>query len=100
MSVPIRYRVSLVGLLLVSVGLAAQSSTPQPQVSGPHPLPATPQPPRAKKAKNSFKRNAAVAMLFLEDLSPREAKAVVRQMRVRANLTAEEERLILKYLAP
>jgi len=35
-----------------------------------------------------------------EDLSPREAKAVLRQMRVRANLTAEDERLILKYLAP
>jgi len=35
-----------------------------------------------------------------EDLSPREAKAVVRQMRVRANLSAEDQRLILKYLAP
>jgi cytochrome c5 len=35
-----------------------------------------------------------------EDLSPREARAVIRQMRVRANLTAEDERLILKYLAP
>lgn len=35
-----------------------------------------------------------------EDLSPREAKAVLRQMRVRANLTAEDQRLILKYLAP
>lgn len=35
-----------------------------------------------------------------EDLSPREARAVIRQMRVRANLSAEDERLILKYLAP
>jgi mono/diheme cytochrome c family protein len=35
-----------------------------------------------------------------DDLSPREARAVLRQMRVRANLTAEDERLILKYLAP
>jgi cytochrome c5 len=35
-----------------------------------------------------------------ESLSPGEAKTVVRQMRVRANLTAEDERLILKYLAP
>jgi cytochrome c5 len=35
-----------------------------------------------------------------DDLSPREAKAVLRQMRVRANLSAEDERLILKYLAP
>jgi len=35
-----------------------------------------------------------------EDISPREARAVVRQMRVRAMLTAEDERLILAYLAP
>jgi cytochrome c5 len=35
-----------------------------------------------------------------ENLSPREARAVVRQMRVRARLTAEDERLILQYLAP
>ena len=35
-----------------------------------------------------------------EDVSPREARAVVRQMRVRAMLTAEDEKLILAYLAP
>lgn len=35
-----------------------------------------------------------------EDLSPREARAVLRQMRVRAMLSAEDERLILKYIAP
>jgi cytochrome c5 len=35
-----------------------------------------------------------------EDISPREAKAVVRQMRVRAMLSAEDEKFILEYLAP
>jgi cytochrome c5 len=35
-----------------------------------------------------------------ENISPREARAVVRQMRVRATLTDEDERLILKFLAP
>jgi hypothetical protein len=35
-----------------------------------------------------------------EDISPREARAVVRQMRVRAMLSAEDEKLILAYLAP
>jgi cytochrome c5 len=35
-----------------------------------------------------------------EDLSPREARAVLRQMRVRAMLSAEDEQSILKYLAP
>jgi mono/diheme cytochrome c family protein len=35
-----------------------------------------------------------------ESISPREARAVVRHMRVRAMLSAEDEELILKYLAP
>lgn len=35
-----------------------------------------------------------------EDLSPREARAVVRQMKVRANLSDEDERALLKFLAP
>jgi cytochrome c5 len=35
-----------------------------------------------------------------ESLSPREVPAVVRHMRVRAMLSADDERLILEYLAP
>lgn len=35
-----------------------------------------------------------------ESISPREARAVVRHMRVRAMLTTEDEKLILKFLAP
>jgi cytochrome c5 len=35
-----------------------------------------------------------------ENISPREARAVVRQMRVRAMLSAEDEKQILQYLAP
>ncbi len=35
-----------------------------------------------------------------EDLSAREARAVIRQMRVRAMLSAEDEKLILEYIAP
>jgi cytochrome c5 len=35
-----------------------------------------------------------------ESISPKEARAVVRHMRVRATLTNEDERLILKFLAP
>jgi cytochrome c5 len=35
-----------------------------------------------------------------ESISPREVKAVMHHMRVRAMLSAEDEQLILKYLAP
>jgi mono/diheme cytochrome c family protein len=35
-----------------------------------------------------------------EAIAPREARAVTRHMRVRAMLSAEDEKLILKFLAP
>lgn len=35
-----------------------------------------------------------------EDISPREARAVARHMRVRAMLSAGDEKLILQFLAP
>lgn len=35
-----------------------------------------------------------------EDISSREARAVARHMRVRAMLSAEDEKLILQFLAP
>lgn len=64
--------------------------------------------PRASRsASNSpsegeirFEAHCGRCHLPPEDLSPREAKAVIRQMRVRAMLSAEDERLILKYIAP
>lgn len=62
----------------------------------------------AKKANESasddgekrFEANCGRCHNAPENLSPREARAVVRQMRVRARLTAEDEKLILQYLAP
>jgi cytochrome c5 len=47
-----------------------------------------------------FKQNCGRCHNPPDALSPREAKAVVQHMRVRAMLSAEDERLILKYLAP
>jgi cytochrome c5 len=35
-----------------------------------------------------------------DSISPREVKAVLQHMRVRAMLSAQDEQLILKYLAP
>jgi cytochrome c5 len=35
-----------------------------------------------------------------ESISPREVRAVARHMRVRAMLTAEDEKLIVEFLAP
>jgi cytochrome c5 len=47
-----------------------------------------------------FKQNCGRCHNPPDSLSPREVKAVLRHMRVRAMLSAEDEQLILKYLAP
>jgi cytochrome c5 len=47
-----------------------------------------------------FKENCGRCHIAPESLSPREVKAVMQHMRVRAMLSAEDEKLILKYLAP
>jgi cytochrome c5 len=75
--------------------------------------PQAPQPATTQKPATNVPKKASVdlgAQKFQENcgrchnppdaLSPREVKAVVQHMRVRAMLTAEDEKLILKFLAP
>ena len=100
MNLPVLYRVFLIVLLLISVSVAAQNSTSQPQASTPAPPAAKSPATESEQGEKRFQSQCGRCHTLPEDLSPREAKAVVRQMRVRANLTAEDERLILKYLAP
>lgn len=100
MNLPALYRVFLIVLLLISVGVAAQNSTSQLQASEPTPSAAKPAATESEQGEKRFQSQCGRCHALPEDLSPREAKAVIRQMRVRANLTAEDERLILKYLAP
>jgi hypothetical protein len=52
------------------------------------------------KGEVRFRANCGRCHNPPESLSPREVRAVVRQMRTRAMLNAEDERLILQYLAP
>jgi cytochrome c5 len=52
------------------------------------------------EGERRFQENCGRCHMPPESLSPREVKAVLQHMRVRANLTAEDEKLILKYLAP
>ena len=51
-------------------------------------------------AERAFQANCNRCHSAPETLSPRIGGTVVRHMRVRANLSAEEERLILSYLNP
>lgn len=54
----------------------------------------------AEEGEKRFRENCGRCHMPPESLSPREVKAVLQHMRVRAMLTPEDERLILKYLAP
>lgn len=47
-----------------------------------------------------FQANCGRCHTAPETLSPREVPAVLRQMRVRANLSAKDQQLLLKLLAP
>jgi len=54
----------------------------------------------ASEGEKRFRTNCGRCHNAPEAISPREARAVVRQMRVRAMLSTEDEKFILRYLAP
>ena len=53
-----------------------------------------------KEGERRFRENCGRCHHQPESISPREVKAVLQHMRVRAMLNAEDERLIMEYLAP
>lgn len=92
-----RFVVLALLLLLLFVGLRTSA---RPQQANAAPQKAAPKIDEAAEGAKRFRTNCGRCHHPPEDLSPREARAVVRQMRVRAMLSAEDERLILKFLAP
>jgi cytochrome c5 len=83
-----------VGIVLLACTLAAFARPQKPA-----PAPAK-QNATADPGEQAFRQNCGRCHNPPESLSPREVKAVVRQMRVRAMLTQKDAELILKYLAP
>jgi cytochrome c5 len=88
------------GILLLSCSLRLlaqqQSSAPAAKAttSAVHKKPST------NDGEQLFQANCGRCHNPPEAISPREVKAVLQHMRVRAMLSAEDEKLILKYLAP
>lgn len=80
---------------LLAVGQKAPA--PNPQKAAPSSNNATAE---MREGERLFHENCGRCHNPPEDLSPREARAVVRQMRVRAILTDKDERALLKFLAP
>ncbi len=78
--------------------MAQTSKKPSPKNSNPNPASTAPASPT--EGEKRFQTNCGRCHNPPEDISPREARAVVRHMRVRAMLSAEDEKLILEFLAP
>ena len=94
------FRAALIFTVMAAIGAAARDSSAQRQANKPKNSSAQSATTESAEGERLFQTQCSRCHIAPEDLSPREAKAVLRQMRVRANLTAEDERLILKYLAP
>lgn len=92
---------ALVSALLAAGFTPAQQNSNTPQQSAKSKAAATStSSTQSDEGEKRFELQCGRCHVPPQSLSPREVRAVVRQMRVRANLTAEDERLILKYLAP
>jgi cytochrome c5 len=94
------FRSASIIVFSVFLSAAAKNSSSQQQPDGQNLSTAKPAATEGEKGEKLFQTQCGRCHALPEDLSPREARAVIRQMRVRANLTAADERLILKYLAP
>jgi cytochrome c5 len=93
------FRVAFIILLLAIFTAVAKNAASQQQTAAPKPA-AKAATNESEEGEKRFETNCGRCHRPPENLSPGEARTVLRQMRVRANLTAEDERLILKYLAP
>jgi cytochrome c5 len=90
----------LLGTLLLgcSLNVLAQPQTPAPATKASNS--AVHKKVKSNDGEQRFQANCGRCHTPPEALSPREVKAVLQHMRVRAMLSAEDEQLILKYLAP
>jgi cytochrome c5 len=95
-------------LLLVSLALTCalkvlavpQAPTPAASQKQQATKPASKNNTDAEEGERRFQQNCGRCHNPPDLLSPREVKAVVQHMRVRAMLSADDEKYILKYLAP
>ena len=85
----------VVSVLMMLITLCAASAMQDSQTKTP---PAQKQ--AASDGEKLFETNCIRCHKPPENLSPRESKAVLRHMRVRANLSEKDEQAILQYISP
>ena len=96
-------RIALFATSALALSLFAICANVSGQSQAPAPAPAKKQPATMRSATADQEQKEGERRFFAnppESLSPTEVNAVLRHMRVRAMLSAEDEQLIRKYLAP
>ena len=91
--------IAVLGILVLACALKTLA-LPQPPAPNQNAPVVTKKNASGNEGEQRFRANCGRCHNPPDALSPREVKAVLRHMRVRAMLSAEDEQLILKYLAP
>jgi cytochrome c5 len=91
----------MTSIISTTLVLAAQTSpAPKPAGTAAKPAAKAPSTNQPDVGQRKFDANCGRCHSFPEQLSPSITGTVVRHMRVRANLSAEDEKDILRFLAP
>jgi cytochrome c5 len=88
------------GTLLLACSLSLLAQPQSPDSAAKATTSAVHKKSKTNDGEQRFQANCGRCHNPPEAISPREVKAVLQHMRVRAMLSAEDEKLILKYLAP
>jgi cytochrome c5 len=94
------FSLAIVAALAGGLAVTAQNPTPAAKVQTTSARLTSVRVNESAEGERRFETHCGRCHVPPDNLSPAVAKTVVRQMRVRANLSAEDQRLILKYLAP
>ena len=95
------YGLLLAGLLTGGIAFGTHLTSLAQSAAGPAPKSAPTQPQtEAERGERAFKANCSRCHYAPDTLNPRITGTVIRHMRVRANLSATDERAILRYLNP
>jgi cytochrome c5 len=91
--------IAVLGLIFLACSLKVLA-LPQAHAAGQKVSKSAAKPNNSGDGEQKFRQNCGRCHHAPESISPREVKAVLQHMRVRAMLSEEDEQLILKYLAP
>ena len=96
------FAASALALFAICSNVSGQSQTPAPPAAKKQAAAAksTTADQDQQEGERRFRENCGRCHNPPESISPTEVNAVLRHMRVRAMLSAEDEKLIRKYLAP